>query len=445
MEPRLENILLEVSKSSLIDDGELMQAYRLVLSCLNQGLSIQRAGIWFINAEKTEISCQLLIDTFHDTEIEELTISANDFPAYFNALIHERTIKANDAHIHPATSEFSKEYLTPLNISSMLDVPIRHKGEMIGIICCEHIGKTRNWSDDEADFVSYLANVIGRAINANAFKKSEIQLQAMNEQLEIRVQKQTKQLLESEKMAALGNLVAGVAHEVNTPLGISITSSSALEEAVKSLEKAMLEGRLSKQVFQSFLTDSAEMMQLLNNNLHRAAELVKNFKQTAVDHSDQSIHIFNLDESIQYLLMSLKPELKKKPVNVTIDCPKELAIYSYPSSWLQIISNLVLNSCRHAFADTDNAQINIKIQADNQQITLTYSDNGSGIAEEHLDKVFLPFFTTARGNGGTGLGMSIIYNLITEQLRGKIELNEQKSDGFEVTITCPLFDIHANI
>lgn len=443
MDSRLQSILLEVSKSSLIDAGELSQAYRLVINCLHKGLNIHRAGIWFINAQKNEISCQLLVDNYHHKEIEELIVSAKDYPNYFAALINERTIQANDAHSHPATSELSEHYLTPLEINSMLDVPIRHKGEMIGIICCEHIGEAREWCQDDADFVSYLANVIGRVINAHALKQSEHLLQDMNEQLEERVKEQTKQLLESEKMAALGNLVAGIAHEVNTPLGISITASSTLAETIKEIEQSMLEGRLSKEIFKRFLHDSNEMMLLLNNNLHRAAELIKNFKQTAVDHSDQTIHIFNLIESIQYLIVSLKPELKKKPVNINLDSPEQLSIYSYPSAWLQILSNLIINSCRHAFKETDNAQIDISIRVENQQITLIYTDNGCGIKQEHIDKVFLPFFTTARATGGSGLGMSIIYNLITEQLKGRIELNEQKVDGFEVIIICPLFEFQA--
>jgi GAF domain-containing protein len=144
MNEQLEDILHQVSKSPLIDNGELEKAYRLVISSLHKGLNIQRAGIWFVKGDYSEINCQLLIDTYHQTEIEVLTISALDYPQYLLALKGERAILANDAHTNNATSEFSEGYLTPLEISSMLDVPIRHKGEMIGIICCEHIGNKSN-------------------------------------------------------------------------------------------------------------------------------------------------------------------------------------------------------------------------------------------------------------------------------------------------------------
>lgn len=437
----LEEILLKVSKSSLIDNGELLKAYRLVIKSLQKGLQIKRAGVWFFKGDYKEISCQLLIDTFHETELEELVISSQDYPMYFNALKTERAILAHDAHTDSATYEFSERYLTPLNISSMLDVPIRHKGKMIGIICCEHIGAKRVWSEDDATFAASMADLIGRAINANAYKESELKLKNMNVQLEETILKRTAQLLESEKMAALGNLVAGVAHEVNTPLGITITATSTLAEIIENLEKSMNEGRLSEDLFVGFLKDSDELLFLINSNLSRAAELVQNFKNTAVDHSDQNIHIFNIYESIHYLLISLKPELVKLDVEIELNADKELSIYSYPSAWMQIASNLVINSCRHAFTGIETPKIIIRMTITNNKIILDYSDNGIGIAKDKIDKIILPFYTTARGSGGSGLGMSIVYNLITEQLKGEIQMNSNLGEGFHVTIECPLIEV----
>lgn len=438
MHDSLEDILLSVSQSPLVDNGELLAAYRLVINSLHEGLNIQRAGVWFVKSDYSEISCQLLIDTYHETEIEELLISAEDYLNYFHALKSERAILAHDAHDHQATAEFSEGYLTPLNISSMLDVPIRHKGEMIGIICCEHIGEKRIWTEDEASFAGSMADLIGRAINANAFIIAEQKLQEINEQLEETVSKRTKQLLESEKMAALGNLVAGIAHEVNTPLGISITATSTIEESIQELDKSMHAGELTEQLFTSFLNESKEVIFLLNNNLGRAAELIENFKLTAVDHSDQSIHIFNLDESIKQLILSLKPELAKADVDVGLNTPSQLSIYSYPSAWLQIISNLILNSCKHAFDGIEHRSITIDMSIDNEDLIINYTDNGNGINKEHLDKVILPFYTTARGKGGTGLGMSIVYNLISEQLKGTMTIDSDIGKGIKVNIVCPL-------
>lgn len=438
MKKQLEDILHQVSQSPLIDNGELQKAYRLVINSLHKGLNIQRAGVWFVESDYSEINCQLLIDTYHDTEIESLAISSADYPQYFDALRGERAILAHDAHTDSSTSEFSEGYLTPLEINSMLDVPIRHKGEMIGIICCEHIGNSRQWTEDEATFSSSLADLIGRAINAHAFKESEQELHDINEKLEQRIKERTAQLVVAEKMAALGNLVAGIAHEVNTPLGIGITASSAVTDAIKNLEKAMNEGRLSESLFKSFLQESYELLFMLESNLGRAANLIQHFKQTAVDHSDQNIHIFDVNKSLGSLVLSLKTEVAKYGVKVKLDIADKLTIYSYPSAWSQIFSNLILNSCIHAFKNNDNPEINIKISTSKDKIIVEFSDNGCGISAENIDKIMLPFFTTNRGNGGTGLGMSIVYNLITEQLKGSIEIKSELGKGIQVLIECPL-------
>jgi two-component system, NtrC family, sensor kinase len=445
MNDHLEYILLTVSKSPLIDNGELLKAYRLVINSIQDGLKIERAGIWFVKTDYSEINCQLLIDTKHNSEIESLVISASDYPNYFSALKTERAILANDAHHDHATAEFSQGYLGPLGINSMLDVPIRHKGEMIGIICCEHIGQMRQWTKDEARFAASMADLVGRAINASAYKASESELKKINDQLEQTIEVRTAQLVESEKMAALGNLVAGVAHEVNTPLGISITTSSTLFYNLKQIEKSMRQGRLSETVFVKFLAENTELHQLLENNLSRAAILIQNFKQTAVDHSDQNKHIFNVGESIRYLLLSLKPETTKRQVRIDLEVEDNLSIFSYPSAWTQIMSNLILNSCSHAFDNSAEPIISIDIHQNNEQIILEYRDNGSGIEPENLAKVILPFYTTKRGQGGTGLGLSIVYNLVKEQLDGNFSISSDIGQGIYIKIVCPFSQIDSDI
>lgn len=437
MDSHLEEILLTVSKSKLIDEGELKQAYRLVISSIQEGLNISRVGIWFLKTDYSEISCQLLVDTFHNTEIESLIISATDYPNYFNALKKERAILAHDAHTHEATYEFSAGYLSPLSISSMLDVPIRHTGKVIGIICCEHIGDKRQWTEDEATFAGSMADLIGRAINANAYKNSADALQQINAQLESMVEKRTNQLVESEKMAALGNLVAGVAHEVNTPLGIGITTSSAIQDELDIITNAAVNNSLTQQQFKSYLQKNNEYMTILTANLQRAANLISNFKQTAVAHSDTNLHVFDLKEILEFLILSLKPETKKLDVEIQLNIPSKLSLYSSSSAWTQVLSNLILNSCNHAFDTIEKPHIMIDISTDEENIYMDYKDNGCGISEDKLKKVIEPFYTTKRGRGGTGLGMSIVYNLINEHLDGSIELKSDKNVGLNIHITCP--------
>ena len=177
---------------------------------------------------------------------------------------------------------------------------------------------------------------------------------------------------------------------------------------------------------------------MLENNLDRAADLIQHFKQTAVDHSDQNIHIFDVKKSLSSLVLSLKTEMTKYGVNVKLDIEEKLTIYSYPSAWSQIFSNLILNSCNHAFENNNNPEINIKISIKQDKIMAEYMDNGCGIPEENIAQIMLPFFTTKRGQGGTGLGMSIVYNLITEQLNGTIEIKSEMGKGIRILIECPL-------
>lgn len=438
MNDSLESILLDVSQSPLIDNGKLKQAYRLVINCLHRALNIQRAGIWFTNENYSEISCQLLIDTYHNSEVETLIISASDHPRYLEALKMQRAIIADDAHTHQATIEFSEDYLTPLGINSMLDIPIRHRGKVIGIICCEHIGPPIKWSEEQTIFAGCMADLIGRVINAHAFRESERKLKYMNDKLEETIKERTEQLVEAEKMAALGSLVAGVAHEVNTPLGIGITASSSLTDAIEALENAMNTGRLSEDIFFEFLENSRQLLPLLNDNLHRAAELIQTFKNTAVDHEDQSYHIFDLNESVRYLLLSLQPVTKKHNVDVKLSLLKKLSLCSYPSAWSQIISNMVINSCQHAFEHTEKPEITLMLGKKAECVLIDYYDNGCGVAPENINDLVLPFYTTKRNKGGTGLGLSIIYNLVTEQLNGTFKISSTLNEGLRIQIECPM-------
>ena len=237
MKETLELILLRVSQSADIDKGELDVASRLIINSVCEGLQITRAGIWLYDEMQTLVQCTLLIDKGNDLDHESLVLTRKDFPHYFEALDSERTIAAHDALTDVATFEFAEVYLTPLGISSMLDVPIRHRGKMIGIICCEHQGKAREWHADEVVFAASLADLYGRAVSANERADYEQRLIEANQTLEQKVIDRTaeleaaqEKLVESEKMAALGNLVAGIAHEVNTPLGIALTSVSNCKE-----------------------------------------------------------------------------------------------------------------------------------------------------------------------------------------------------------------------
>ena len=247
------------------------------------------------------------------------------------------------------------------------------------------------------------------------------------------------QLVESEKMSALGGLVAGVAHEVNTPLGISITAASIFKDKIKTLKAAIDAETLSKTDLDEFMNDVAEADEILIKNLDRAALLIKNFKMISVDQSSEELREFELNAYIQEVVSTFRNELKHHHVSLELELTKEpIEMSSYPGAISQIVLNLLQNAIVHAFdADTKGAKIILKTSWDGQFATVTCSDNGHGVDAKILDKVFEPFITTKRNKGGTGLGLNITYNLVTQKLGGRIRLDEEVMQGASFVMSFP--------
>ncbi|HEA16684.1 MAG TPA: GAF domain-containing sensor histidine kinase [Pseudoalteromonas prydzensis] len=454
MRQQLVQLLYKVSTSAALDDGYIELAEQLIVNTIIDGLNTARASIWLLNSDNSQCHCQLLLDKTNGEPDQSLILTRANFPAYFSALDTQRVIIANNAHTDPATSEFSEHYLTPLSINSMLDAPLRFKGKMIGIFCCEHTGSFRQWEDDECTFLSGLADLYGRALSAQESRLVKQQLEVANRYLEERVIERTntlqktleeltgtqEKLIESEKMAALGNLVAGVAHEVNTPIGIAVTANSSATDNLKQLNQQLENNTLSKNSLMTMLAHIDECLTISSSNLDRAAALICNFKQTAVDQSSLDISTVMLNDYLANTIHSLTPLTRSHQVITTIECDNTLSLVTVSGALSQIIMNLVSNSCVHGFKDRTNNQINIVVHVDTQQntYTLRYSDNGHGMSANVLQNVFEPFFTTTRGNGGSGLGMAIVYNLATQALQGDVKIHSQPEQGITVTFTFPL-------
>lgn len=244
-----------------------------------------------------------------------------------------------------------------------------------------------------------------------------------------------EQLIISEKLTALGELVAGVAHEINTPLGVGVTLASHMTELHRDLKKRFLQEALHRSDLEEFLISSEEELELLNVNLERAASLVASFKQVAVDQSSQELRKFKVYDTIQDVLKSLYPKLKKTPYQLNFTCPEDLEVSSYPGAISQIITNFVMNSLIHGFSNRSQGNIQIKVEQLDHTIVLLYEDDGQGISEEHLSKVFNPFFSTNKQGGSTGLGLHIVHNLVTQSLNGHISLRSKENQGCQFKIT----------
>jgi signal transduction histidine kinase len=246
------------------------------------------------------------------------------------------------------------------------------------------------------------------------------------------------QLIESEKMAALGRLVAGLSHEISTPVWIGITLASTLMNEAKELESNLEENRVKKLILERHIERVKRMSTLLLENLQRAGNLIQSFKQVSVDQSYFEQQEFYLKSYIENVLLSLSPHLEKTGHRLRVQGEEDLKINSYPGAIAQIVTNLVMNSILHGYQPGEIGQLDFDIARQDDRLIISYADDGCGIPEEYIGKIFEPFFTTARSYGGTGLGLHIIYNLVTQKLQGKISCESQVGAGTKFIFNLPL-------
>jgi len=268
----------------------------------------------------------------------------------------------------------------------------------------------------------------------NALKDSNHELLSTLEKLH----EFQSQLVETEKMASLGDMVAGIAHEVNTPIGLGVTASSLLSDKLSEIKHAFENKTLKSSQLKKFLTDSNESVAIIFRNLERAAKLISSFKKVAVDQSSEENRIFNVNDLLNEVVVTLSAKLESNNVNLSVNCPEDFIINSKPGPINQILINLILNSIHHAFEGKDNRNITIIVMNLSDQLHLNFTDNGNGIDDSIKEKIFDPFTTTKRGSGGSGLGMHLVYNLVTQALDGHIALEDHFSQGVTFDITFPV-------
>ncbi|MCK5667289.1 MAG: HAMP domain-containing histidine kinase, partial [Thiotrichaceae bacterium] len=254
-------------------------------------------------------------------------------------------------------------------------------------------------------------------------KSTQKQLQENYQQL----QNMQQQMLEREKMVALGSLVAGVAHEVNTPLGVAITSTSMIFDGARKLRHSFEISDLSEEQLLGFLDNIDETAHILKQNLDRAANLIRSFKMISVDQNTDDLRHINIKEYLNNIVITFRNQLKKIPIEVNIDCPDDLLVELYSRPFAQLITNLLQNAIIHAFEPGQQQQglIDIKVTAQTDGLLLIVADNGKGMSEELQQRAFEPFVTTRRNQGGSGLGLNIVYNIVTQTFAGTIKLDSK--------------------
>lgn len=296
----------------------------------------------------------------------------------------------------------------------------------------------------------------GRDITDKVY--AEQQLKELNETLEARVADRTlkleqsnqelckaldllqltqDELVQSEKMASLGGLVSGFAHEINTPLGVGITAASHLQEELRRLARLFEENKLTRSHFEAFFESASEGGSMLMSNLQRTSDLIRGFKRVAVDQSSEALRRINVQEYLNEIVLSLRPKLRKGNVEVELKAEEELHFLTYPGCIAQIFTNLIMNSLIHAFDRKKEPKISIQAYSTGEQLKLVYADNGSGMTKEIVRQIFEPFFTTKLGDGGSGLGMNIVFNIVTQKLKGMISCHSELDQGTQFVIELP--------
>jgi signal transduction histidine kinase len=330
-----------------------------------------------------------------------------------------------------------------------------------GVLFAEAIAKN-DFSHE--DMLVHKDDEFGHLAIALNSMKSELkslidEQQEMNRNLESKVQERTedvefknreltqtlslvketqKQLVESEKMASLGGLVAGIAHEVNTSIGIGVTAASHLAEKTNDFLRLIESGKLKKSDLGKYLDMATKSSEAILNNLQTATQLITSFKKIAVDQSSEVVQKIDLLYYINEVIISLRPKLKKTKISINVECDENLVLKSYPGAFSQLLTNLIVNSLVHAYEQGDEGVVKIIATSDNGRLHLLYQDDGKGIQEEYLEKIFDPFFTTKRGSGGSGLGLNIIYNLVTQKLSGSIVCKSEVGLGTSFIVDVPL-------
>jgi signal transduction histidine kinase len=330
-------------------------------------------------------------------------------------------------------------------IASWMGAPMLVHDQPYGVLVVQSYDPANLYTKVELDLLAFMASHVAVAIARmqadRKIRRAKLELEqqnaALNDALHA-LQEAQSELVRQEKLASLGRLVAGVAHEINTPLGICVTATSHLVQELKLTREELAAGAMTEDSLGSFFDIVDQTLRILTTNTQRAASLVRSFKQVAVDQSSGDIRSFNLEAYLNEVLLSLQPKLKGRPVKVAVTCPKDLVLDSYPGAVSQIVTNMVMNSLVHGFErdQPGNITVHAALESDDW-VVFDYADDGAGMDKDTLDKLFDPFFTTKRGTGGSGLGAHILFNLVTGALGGTVRVDSAPGEGLRYHLRFP--------
>ena len=446
---KLQHALYQIASLPTVE-VDMNQLYRKIHEIVGQLFYARNIFIALFDEDEYQISFPYFIDE-KDTTIDKLdgvSLPLGDgLSSYVIKTRKAQLLSSEDAKELIKAGQI-KEVLGASDFTSWLGAPMISKHAVLGIIVIQSYDPDILYSPKDLKVLQFVADQVAiameNAINSKQRREAQVKLAEQHRVLEQqnnelshtieRLRRTQDELVQREKMASLGGLVAGIAHEINTPLGICVTGVSHLSEEYSIVKKQFDKQSLSEDELIDFFAEVKQTIDIVSTNIHRGAELVKSFKQVAVDQSSNENRTIEVEKYLQEIVMSLKPKLKKTKHIIEIICQPGLTIHVNAGALSQIVSNLIINSLIHGFVNTNQGHIRIETYEKNDFIILKYMDNGVGVAPEELDILFEPFYTTRRADGGSGLGTHLIYNLVTTALNGKIKVQSQVGKGISFLI-----------
>lgn len=443
---RLQEALKRLNGEEAIYAGDKERAYGIIADIVLDALSASRADIWLMNVDGSTLHAQECRWDDHRNHRTTKQIQRSECGNLFTEMHEGRPVVVTDLAGDERLLGLKPAGPRDRELQSLAIVPIMRGPRCIGAIFVGETRRVRHWPDEELSFLNYVADLVIRMLDAHDRQVAEEGLRSFNEVLDVRVRQRTTELEEamdtlkmaqdelvrSEKLASLGGLVAGVAHEINTPLGVALTTVTHMSDAVEHFEEVLESGKIRKTDLTNFVETANESAVLIRRNLDRAAHLIRSFRMVAVDQAMGDQRTLLLGQYLHEIIDSLKPTLRKKGVLVLLECKKEIEIKTVPGDLAHIVTNLVMNAALHAFKGREqqkNKLVRVIVKRRAEYVYLDVEDNGRGIPDDIKDKVFEPFFTTARADGGSGLGLNIVFNTVYQKLKGRVEIEDASEGG----------------
>lgn len=430
----------DLQNSQTLLKATFNQAYQLIgiLDTTGTFIEVNDTGLQFVNAIKPDIIGHYIWNTpfWNGSESEVHTIQKMIHSVLKGDFIRMETLYKGhtnlDFSMKPVFNAQHEVSLIIVEARDITDLKISERKLM----------KLNEELEDRVEQRTQELVRTNHSLEESITRLEETQIELINTKDELEsslstLQQTQSQLIESEKLAGLGAVVAGISHEINTPLGIAVTLTSHIQKEIGELNTKFTHQTLSRSEMKHYLESVIEETGLALKNLSYASDLIAGFKKIAVDQSSHERRKFNLNEYIQEIRNTLNPQLKSTGHAIHIRCQDDIVMDSFPGAIFQIVNNLVMNSLIHGFEDIDKGIIDIDITGSTHDVYITYSDNGKGIDPKIIDRVFDPFFTTARGRGGSGLGLHIVFNLCTSVLNGNITCESQLDQGVIFNISLP--------